>query len=439
MKTTACTCVHEVQVATDCAETVETAAEVLLGRHFRRPEAKRHAVDYLRGLIAEVERKNGWQLAEQAGYAHPRGIQRVLDRSVWEADAVRDDLRQYVLAALGDARGVLVVDETSFVKQGSHSVGVARQYCGTLGKIANCQVGVFLGYASPQGHVGLDRALFLPREWLEDRARGQQVGLPAGLPYQTKPQLALAMLERALAGGVPAAWVVADEVYGSDGKLRQALEARGQAYVLTVRRNQPVTTWPPYGLPSWRSVEELVETIPPDGWERRSCGEGAQGPRIYDWALVPVRPALREGWVHAVLARRHPVRTEELAYSLLYAPLTTSLTEIVRAAGTRWTIEEVFKLAKGQVGLDQYEVRSWQGWHRHVTLALVALAALTIGARKKGGSPAPTTSRLPYPKSGGCSCNSSGSPPGSPSESWPGLVGAATTRKSPKPATGAVA
>lgn len=438
MKNTACVCVNEFQVATECAETVETAAEVMLCRHFRRPEARRQAVDYLHGLIAEVERKNGWQLAEQAGYAHPRGIQRVLDRYVWEADAVRDDLRQYVLAELGDARGVLVVDETGFVKQGRHSVGVARQYCGTVGKIANCQVGVFLGYASPQGHVGLDRALFLPRDWLEDRARGQQVGIPEGLPYRTKPQLALELLERALDGGVPAAWVVADAVYGSDGKLRRALEARGQAYLLTVRSNQPVSTWPPYGPPSWRGVGELAGIIPPDGWERRSCGEGAQGPRIYDWALVPVRPALREGWVHAVLLRRHPVRTEELASYLLYAPITTPLAEIVRAAGTRWTIEELFKLAKGQVGLDQYEVRSWQGWYRHVTLALVALAALPIGACKKGRSLAPTTSRSPYPKSGGCSCSSSGSPPGNPSGSLPGPVGADTTRKSPKPVTGVV-
>ncbi|CCF82383.1 transposase (fragment) [Nitrolancea hollandica Lb] len=252
-----------------------------------------------------------------------------------------------------------------------------------MGPSANRQVGVFLGYASPHGHVGRDHALFLPRDWLEDRARAQQVGIPQALPYRTKPQLALD-------AGVPAAWVVADEIYGNDRKLRQVLEARSQAYVLTVRSNQPVSTWPPYGPPSCLSVGDLALTIPPAAWKRRSCEEGARGPRVHDWALVPARPALREGWVHAVLLRRHPVRTEELAYYLLYAPITTPLAEIVRAVGTRWTIEEVFKLAKGQVELDQYEVRSWQGWYRHVTLALVALAALTIGARKRGG-------RLPPP------------------------------------------
>ncbi len=220
-----CSCADEGTVASACGAEVEGLV-VRLRRHVHRPEAAAHAADYLRGLVAEVERKNGWQLAEAAGYTHPRGIQRVLDRYAWDAEMVRDDLRAYVVEALGDPTGVLVVDETGFPKQGRYSAGVARQYCGTLGKIGNCQIGVFLGYATPKGHVGLDRALYLPKEWTEDRDRCRQAGIPDDVPFQTKPQLALAMVERALDAGVPAAWVVADEVYGNDSTFRRGLEAR---------------------------------------------------------------------------------------------------------------------------------------------------------------------------------------------------------------------
>src|SRR5438067_13348228 len=238
-----CSCVSEVQVANEAARTIDAASQLLAG-HLRRREARQHAADYLRGLIADVERKNGWQLAEEVGYAHPRGIQRVLDRYAWDAAAVRAALRRYVVAELSDPQGVLVVDETGFPKQGRHSVGVARQYCGTLGKIANCQIGVLLGYATAHGHVGLDCALFVPEDWFADRDRCRQAGLPDSVTHQTKPQLAAELLERALEAGVPAAWVTADAVYGSDGKLRRALEARGQAYVLAVRSNEPPTAWP---------------------------------------------------------------------------------------------------------------------------------------------------------------------------------------------------
>src|SRR5215210_5571224 len=205
----ACSCLPEVQVAAEGAAAVETA-DGLLRPHLRRPEAQDHAVDYLRGLIAEVGRKNGWQLAEYAGYAHPRGIQRVLDRYAWAAEAVRDDLRRWVVGELGDPRGVLVVDETGFPKQGRHSAGVARQYSGTLGKVANCQIGVFLGYATSRGHVGLDRALFAPQEWFTERARCRRAGIPDEVVHRPKPRLALEMIERALDAGVPAAWVTGD-------------------------------------------------------------------------------------------------------------------------------------------------------------------------------------------------------------------------------------
>lgn len=413
---------------------------VRLRRRVRRPEAAAHAADYLRGLVADVERKNGWQLAERVGYAHPRGIQRVLDRYAWDATAVRDDLCAYVTEHLGDRTGVLVVDETGFPKQGRHSTGVARQYSGTLGKIGNCQVGVFLGYASPQGHVGLDRALYLPKEWTDDRPRCRQAGIPDAVPFQTKPQLALSMLERALEAGVPAAWVVADEVYGGDSKFREPLEARGQAYVLAVRSNQAVSTWPPYGPPAQHTAARLAAAVAGAGWRRLSCGEGAQGPRVYDWAYVPLRPALRDGWMHALLIRRHPERTDDVAFYLVYTPAATPLEEVVRAAGSRWTIEDTFKLAKGQVGLDQYEVRSWRGWYRHVTLALLALAALAVGTQQRGRSrpaAAPSTSPSRSPRSGGCSSGSCGPPPAhrpASRRSSPGPAGAAATNASRKTA-----
>lgn len=407
-----CSCADEAGVAAAGEAAVETLAGRLRG-HVRRREAAAHAADYLRGLVAEVERKNGWQLAERAGYAHPRGIQRVLDRYAWDADAVRDELRAYVTEHLGDPTGVLVVDETGFPKQGHHSAGVARQYCGTLGKRANCQVGVFLGYASPRGHAGIDRALYLPAAWTEDRARCRAAGIPDDVPFQTKPRLAAAMVARALDAGIPAAWVVADEVYGNDSPFRRTLEARGHAYVLAVRRNYPVSTWPPYGAPAQHTAAGLLAAVPSESWHRLSCGEGAQGPRLYDWAYVPVRPALQDGWLHAVLVRRHPERRDELAFYLVYAPVGTTIAAIIDAAGARWTIEDTFKLAKGQVGLDHYEVRSWRGWYRHVTLALLALAALTVGTQQRGRSrpPAPSTSRSRFPRSGACSSASCGPQP----------------------------
>lgn len=366
-----------------------------LREHFRRAAAHRHAVAYVEGLLGSVERKNGWQLAEHGGYEHPRTIQRVLDRSVWDADAVRDDLRAEVIAELGDPEGVLVVDETGFVKKGTKSCGVARQYSGTAGRIENCQIGVFLGCASPKGRAGIDRALYLPRHWADDQERRAEAGVPKTVAFHTKPWLALEMLERALDAGVPARWVVGDSVYGSDGKLRRALEARGQAYALAVRSTEQPTTWPPYGPPHQVAVAAIAAALDPQQWQRLSCGDGTQGERLYDWAYVPLRPALADGWVHALVIRRSISDPGEVAYYLVYAPTNTPLPSIVRAIGARWTIEEVFKLAKQRVGLDEYEVRSWTGWYRHTTLALLALAALVLGAAK-GGTQIPMPRTTPW-------------------------------------------
>ena len=361
--------------------------EVVTGQlrpRFARAAGHRHAATYVRGLLGTAERKNGWQVAEAAGYRQPRSIQRVLDRSIWDADAVRDDLRAYVVTELGDPTGVLIIDETGFLKKGTHSVGVKRQYSGTAGKLDNCQIGVFLGYASRKGRAGIDRALYLPRDWAEDAQRRAAAGVPEDIEFQTKPRLALEMVEAALDAGVPAKWVVGDAVYGSDGTLRRALEARGQAYALAVKGSEHSTTWPPYGSPGQVTAATVAAAASPAAWQRVSCGDGAQGERWYDWLWHPVRPALREGWLHALLVRRHPERIDELAYSLVFCSTDTPLAEVVRAVGARWAIEEVFELAKGQVGLDQYEVRSWRGWHRHATLALVALAVLAVSAAKKG-------------------------------------------------------
>jgi len=377
----------ELRVVAATVAAVETVG-THLRPHCRRGTAHGHACAYPRGLLSHTERKNGWQLAEQAGYRQPRALQRVLDRSVWDAEAVRDDLRAYVTDALGAPGGVLVVDETGFLKQGTQSVGVKRQYSGTAGRIAHCQIGVFLGYASAQGRAGIDRALSLPREWAVDPARRAATGVPPHVTFQTKPRLALTMLERALDAGVPAAWVTADEVYGNDFAFRHALATRGQAYAVAVKRTHTVSTWPPYGPPAQTRVCDRIAALPAAAWQRLSCGEGAQGERVYDWAGRLVRPALRDGWVHAVLARRQPARPEELAFYLVYAPDGTALEEMVRAVGSRWAIEDTFKLTKGQVGLDHYEVRAGRGWHRHTTLALWALAILaTEAASAKGGTP----------------------------------------------------
>jgi SRSO17 transposase len=436
VSTRACTCDDEGTVAARVAAAVDQVTD-RLHRHFRRREAGDHAAAYVRGLLADVERKNGWQLAEQAGYAHPRGIQRVLDRYVWDADAVRDELREQVVTTLSAPDGILVVDETGFPKKGRHSVGVARQYSGTLGKIGNCQVGVFLTYANAHGFAAIDRELYLPREWLDDAERCRRAGIPDGTPMRTKPQVARQMVERALDAEVRAAWVVADEVYGSDHRFRQALELRDQPYVVAVRSNQSLAIWPPYGAPGQTTPAAITPALPDDAWARLRCGDGAQGPRIYDWALVPLRPASDPAWQHALLVRRHPDRPAALAWYLVFAPAVTPLTTIIQAVGTRWTIEEAFKLAKGQVGLDHYEVRSWHGWYRHITLVLLALAALA--AAQKGASPASSTSPAPSPSSGSCWSASPGPSSGPPTRSLPGPAGGAPTSGSRGTATAASA
>jgi SRSO17 transposase len=373
------------QVAAWADELREVAGRI--GRHFARSEPRQRAAGYLRGLLSGTERKNGWQLAEHIGDPTPDGVQHLLARAGWDADAVRDDLLGYVAEHLGDGAGVLVVDETGFLKKGTKSVGVARQYSGTAGRIENCQVGVFLGYVAGRGRALLDRALYLPKDWADDAGRRKVAGVPPAVRFATKLVLARRMVERAVAAGVTAKWVTADAVYGSDYGFRTALEEMGLGYVVGVRTDHAV--WA--GFRQVR-VKSLLAEVPAKVWRRLSCGAGSKGPRVYDWAVVRTNapdPDTRGRWL---LIRRSVSDPTEVAYFACGGPPGSTLVDLVRIAGARWAIEDCFELAKGDCGLDEYEVRSWVGWHRHVTLSLFALAVAAVirsratkpGRRKKG-------------------------------------------------------
>ncbi len=352
------------------AAELDTVALKLAPR-FERAEPRQRVLRYLTGLLSTAERKNGWQLAELAGETTPDGIQRLLSSAHWEADAVRDDLVAYVLEQLADPQAILVLDETGFVKKGTKSVGVAPQYCGTVGKIANCQIGVFLAYATAHGPVLLDRALYLHKEWADDPARRAEAGVPAEASCIPKPTLGRQLLERAFAAGVTAEWVTADSIYGGDYQLRRSLEEREQPFVLAVSRTQRV------GLSA--KAEQVVASWPAEAWQRLSAGEGRQAPRWYDWAWMPMSWRLHpDGMAHWLLARRSVSMPDELAYYFVFGPDSSTWEQVVQGAGTRWHVEQAFELAKGEVGLDEYEVRTWVGWYRHVTLAMFALAYLTV-------------------------------------------------------------
>jgi SRSO17 transposase len=350
-----------------------TEVERQIGPRFARWDARRRAGAYLRGLLSPVERKNGWQVAEVNGDATPYGVQHLLGRAKWDADAVRDDLCCYVMEHLGAPQGVMVIDETGFLKKGRHSAGVARQYSGTAGRIENCQIGVFLAYASARGHALLDRALYLPKEWTTDRTRCARAGIPAEQPFATKPALARGMLEQAFKAGVPATWVTGDSVYGDDRRLRMWLEEHDQAYVLAVSGKE-------YVWLGWqqRQVKTVLAALPADGWTRLSAGAGMKGPRWYDWYWLPLAAPLLPPWRRWLLVRRSVSDPTDLTAFVVFAPQGTTPAEAVQVAGTRWTVESSFEAAKGEVGLAHYEVRSWTGWYRHITLAMWAYAWLAV-------------------------------------------------------------
>ena len=354
--------------------------EALHGRiapRFRRSEPRRRALGYLKGLLSAAQRKNGWQLAEQMGEARPDGVQRLLNAADWDADRVRDDLRHYVMEHLGDEDAVLIVDETGFLKKGMGSVGVKRQYSGTAGRIENCQIGVFLCYGTACGAAVIDRALYVPKEWTEDSERMREAGVPEEVSFKTKPQLARE-------AEVPCGWVCGDTVYGKDRRLHMFLEEKKQPFVLGVPSNEQL--W--VGGPTYYRAAEIAANVKPEDWKRLSVGNGSKGPRFYDWALQELwRLQLTEEerqWGHYLLIRRSVSDPEELAFFVVFAPRADAeLKKLAEVAGKRWQIEQAFEEAKGECGLDEYEVRKWDAWHRHVTLALLAHAFLAVLKRRE--------------------------------------------------------
>lgn len=345
---------------------------------FVRAEPRRTAGQFVEGLLSGVERKTCWTLAERAGHADPQAMQRLLRTAVWDADAVRDDVRTWLIDQLGHPNAVLACDETGFLKKGLCSVGVQRQYTGTAGRVENSQVGVFLAYVSPLGRAMIDRRLYLPETtWCDRPERLTAAGVPDQVGFATKPTLARQMIAAALHAEIPFAWVTGDEVYGADPGLRADLEHWRIGYALAVGCDRRVAVNDGRTL---IRVDDLAERIPTREWQHRSCGPGAKGPRDYLWAWITT--ATQPGEHRWLLIRRNRT-TGELAFYLCWSPRPVPLHTLVTVAGSRWSIEELFQTGKGQVGLDHYQVRSWTGWHRFITLAMLALAVLTILAAQQ--------------------------------------------------------
>lgn len=352
---------------------------------FGRREARETSGAFLDGLLSGIARKTGWQMAEQAGLSRPWRMQMLLGRTKWDADVLVDTVRDYVVEALGDDSGVLVVDETGFVKKGKHSVGVNRQYSGTAGRIENSQIGVFVAYASRYGQALIDRQLYLPESWIDDPLRREAASIPEDMEFATKPAMARAMLGKALDAGIPCAWVLADAVYGSDYRLRRMLEEREQPYVLAVRSNQAIRMLSLGFAFVETDPAQMAAALPPADWRAHPAGEGTKGLRLYDWARVPLLWDTEPGFERWVLIRRSRADPEAMAFYFAYAPTGTSLADLAGAAGLRWTIEECFLRAKDDLGLDHCEARSWHGWHRHMSLVMAAaafLAKLTADLRR---------------------------------------------------------
>ena len=344
-----------------------------IGPRFVRPEVRQRAQVYLELLLANVPRKNGWQLAEHAGDATPKNIQHFLGRARWDADEVRDDLQQYVVKHLAEKNGVLIIDETGFLKKGAKSAGVGRQYSGTAGRIENCQIGVFLAYRSSRGHALIDRELYLPKAWCDDRGRCDEARIPETKEFATKPALARQMLKRAVQAGVPARWVAADEVYGSDSKFRNLLGKQGLNYVVTISCQQRL-----FLNDTYARVDKHVQAMRHSAWKKLSCGRGTKGDRFYEWAFVPFGILTDDRKRKGLLVRRSVKDKTDIAYYFTLAPARTRLQTLVNVAGSRWAIEECFEQSKQETGLDEYEVRSWHAWYRHITLSMFAHAMLSV-------------------------------------------------------------
>jgi len=333
----------------------------------------RNMQKYLKGLLGNSDRKNGWQLSEYIGATTPYALQQFLYRSSFSANTLRDKHREYVSEKLGEEGGTLVMDETGFLKQGKHSCGVKRQYSGTAGRIENCQIGVFLTYASSKGHSPVDRRLYLPQEWIDDPVRRKKAGVPEDIIFQTKPQMALEMIKEATSAGLPYTWATGDCVYGDYTDIRLWLENNNKCYVMNVSGKAYV--WQGY---EQRSIASILKSLPIDGWFEASCGDGSKGVRNYDWLVIPINPGVKPGYERSILVRRSQSSPDDMRAYICFAPINTPAQKLVEVAGLRWTVETCFKESKSEVGLDQYEVRSYDGWYKHITFACIALAFLTV-------------------------------------------------------------
>ena len=362
---------------------------VLFESRYYRTESREHFRQYLRGLLAPLKRKNSWTISEFTGEWRPTAIQRFINLTPWDEHALRDDIRAYVMEHLADDRGVLIADPTGFAKKGKKSAGVQRQYSGTLGRIDNCQIGVFLAYADTAGdRVLIDRELYLPDQaWCQDPGRRAEAGVPEEVTFATRPQQVAVMVGRAVAAGVPFAWFAADEEFGQNPGLRRYLEDAGIAYAMAVPKTTDLSTFS-VSKYSDDTVANAVDGLRPHDWSRRSCGIGSKGFRVYDWALTETGiPG------HQFVIRRN-IPDGELAYFHCYNPRREAMSELVRVIGCRWPIEECFEAAKQEAGLSQYQFRQYRAWYRHITMAMLALAILTVLRRsaKKGNHHLWTTS-----------------------------------------------
>ena len=357
---------------------------------------------FVDGLLGDERRKTGWMRAEAAGDPGPWRQQAILGRGRWDADALRDVVRDYALETLADADAVLVVDETGFLKQGKASCGVARQYTGSAGKITNCQIGVFASYVSRHGHAFIDRALYLPKAWTEDRVRMARCHVPEETRFATKPAIALAMIKRALAADVAFSWVAADSVYGI-GTIETALRRAGKGYVLGVNANHLLRSWAkPHAIAG--TAKNIAGTLPKTAWRRLSAGDGTKGERLHDWTYLELadldagdyEDAFTGIWTRGLLIRRNIVN-DELAFFSTWCPKDTPVETLVRVEGHRWAIEDSFETAKNEFGLDHNETRSWHGWHRHVSLVMLAFAMMATIRHHANAAPPPKTMRRTKP------------------------------------------
>jgi SRSO17 transposase len=352
------------------------ALHARIATHFSRAEPRRRALAYLKGLLTPLERKNGWQLATSAGDSVPDGMQRLLTGTRWNANAVRDDLRRYVVEYLGDQRSILAIEEVGFVKRGRKSAGVQRQFCKTVGRVENCQIGVFLSYVTPICCTFLDRELYLPKEWVGDVQRRKEARVPPNLRFRTKPELARTMLERALNAGVPASWVTGGKLYGTNHQLRAWLELNRMPYVLAVPVTESLWTVAEHGVPV--RVDELAMQVPAEHWRRLGGGAGTLNGRAVQWVRIPIPSRVAAGMGSWLLASRPLADLTKLTCYLCYAAAGTPLADLVRTAEACSVVEAAVEAARHDVGLDHYEVRRYDAWYRHTTLALLAHAFLQV-------------------------------------------------------------